>query len=328
MQRLSFQQSIKAFILSVSHYSKILRKTYKLMGILFFFFYWPYFLKGILPIVEDITGLSAMVTLIDLSLWLVGSLLWLLTTYFFVEFLVNEHLGADTNPDKLIRSLSLRGMWDYLLTVSFAHIAIVVCALVLLIISFSFIAVMIFFFGKASYGVGIGITLILLFIGALELIIATSVGFTAHQYYFQRQVSFQPVRASVEFFKLRWLVIIYASLFVCAVSLLINLASFLPGIIERLVIGGMILGPDNLEWFNTLRTFFEKLVNKGPFDISTLSLLLPFFQASLNTSMTQTIVSALSSFITVTFWCHHFLYFVGFYHQKDWQYPNLFVQND
>ena len=106
MQRLSFQQSIKAFILSVSHYSKILRKTYKLMGILFFFFYWPYFLKGILPIVEDMTGLSAMVTLIDLSLWLVGSLLWLLTTYFFVEFLVNEHLGADTNPDKLIRSLS------------------------------------------------------------------------------------------------------------------------------------------------------------------------------------------------------------------------------
>lgn len=298
------------------------------MGILFFFFYWPYLLKGILPIVEDMTGLSAMVTLIDLSLWLVGSLLWLITTYVFVEFLVNEHLGAETNPDKLIRTLSFRGMWDYLLTVSFAHIAIVVCGLILLIISFALIAVMIFFFGKVSYGAGVGIFSILLLLGALELIIATSVGFTAHHYYFQRQVSFQPVRASVEFFKQRWQVITYASLFVCAVSILINLASFLPGVIERLVIGGVILGPDDLEWFNTLRMFFEKLVNKGSFDINTLTLLLPFFQASVSTGMTQTIVSALSSFITVTFWCHHFLYFISFYHQKDWQYPNLFIQND
>lgn len=327
MQRLNFSESYEAFLTSIPHYLGLLRQNYKELLILFLCLYGPFVLGGLTPYLFSL-GVGSWLPILDGILWLIGSITWLLAAYVFLEFLVNKQLGGETQPKNVLQSFSFQNIWDYMLVVSFAQIIVIIGVAVLCFVVilglFNLSPMLVSVFGKTSFSSILFAPIIIAVPVMLVVALGVMVSFTAHHFYFQRQVSLQPVRASINFVVNRWGVILLGCLLMWVCSCLISVVFLIPGVIERLINVGHILNSSQQEWLKILQDVYTQFA-RGKFDMKSVQLLLPLLKGMSNASITQTLSSALSAFISMTFWCHQFLYFMSFYHQDRWQYPEEFL---
>ena len=149
------------------------------------------------------------------------------------------------------------------------------------------------------------------------------VGFALHHYFFQPNTGFHPIRASIIFVKARWAAIFWGWLITSVIYLILNLSFWFIGYIEAIIYASLALASTPSGIFNTLSQLFG-LLSSGTFDMNLLPTLINLSKAFFSTGFSTLICSALKSFIGVTFWCHQFLYFMGFYHYQNWSYPKEF----
>ena len=152
------------------------------------------------------------------------------------------------------------------------------------------------------------------------------VGFSLYHYFFQANSGFQPIRASILFVKSRWAVIFWGWVLSTLIYLSLNVSFWFLSYLEGIISAAIAIASSPGGIFNSLAQLADILI-RGKLDMNSIPVLLNLGKAFFSTGIASFICSALKSFISITFWSHQFLYFMGFYHDETWTYPKDFISN-
>ena len=320
-EHLGFSDSKRAVWNSIPHYVELIKTNQKSLGILFLCFF-SFELIGLL--FSLIPPLSLFSSLSSFA----SALIWVFAPLVFVAQLFYLRNGEHQSPLLLIKSLGKKTFSGYIWTLLYLKLASLSGAIAICAISFlCWITLSGFLLINAA---GNGSVFNMISVGAFFLMpylllvaMYYFFGFSLYHYFFQPNTGFHPIRASMLYVKTRWAVVFWAWLISNIVYVILNVCFWFIGYLEGMISAGIAMasGPGGI--LNSLSKLADILIS-GKIDMTSIPLLMNLAKGFLSTNFASVICSAIKSFISITFWSHQFLYFMGFYHHDNWVYPELY----
>ena len=320
-EHLGFTDSKIAVWNSVSHYLELVKDKYKSLGVLFLCIFCFDIFGLVISFVPALSGLKVLASLLSSVIWVFGPLI-------FVAHLYNISRGKSLGPYLLIAELGYKTFTGYIWTLLYLKLVTLAGLSAISIITIPFwiwlSKVMVPITGGGGTVLGMA-TVGLLFLIPLALIIAMFyfVGFAQHHYFFQPNTGFQPIRSSILFVKSRWAVIFWGWLLSSSVYAVLDLSFWFIGYLEGVLSASISLATSPGGIIHSMSQIFS-MISSGNMDMISLPLLMNLATAFFSTNFSSIICSGLKGFLALTFWSHQFLYFMGFYHYDNWEYPKKF----
>lgn len=254
---------------------------------------------------------------LQVLLGLAGATLAVCFPYFALRILINLRSPQDLIIPGLLKGFDFAEFWRILVIVSMTHV------LGLLPLFIPAIMLWLQYFHEVFLWLSIGF--LILYVPVWILII-WFLSFTLHHYYFLKEVSWAPLRASYRLIKNRLWAMIQMNLVWLVISLCLGMVFSLFSMVETIF---RITSASPSGGFIELMSEVSKMTQSGSFDASMIKQLSDKFSFLQAPSLVGLIESIIKMVLGESLFAFFFLYLLGYYHHSNWLYPrDLFVSKD